>query len=95
MPGTHSQCQDCATERVVVYACVWCGGQHCANCSIKPESGGVWCNQCVIDLAKSRSGDDLGTYDDEVYDAEVAEDRAEVRVEQLHTRPDIDDDEWA
>jgi len=97
VPANHSQCQDCASERIVVYACVWCGGHHCANCSIKPESGGVWCNQCVIDLAKARTGDDLGAkaYDDDVYDAEVAEDRAEVRVEQLRTRPDIDDDEWA
>ncbi len=98
-PADASVCQDCEQANAVTYGCVWCGGHHCAACSIKPETGGIWCNRCIKDLAASRVVDPAspGVYDDEVFDAEVAEDAAELR--SLQRPPTVDDDydqdEWA
>jgi hypothetical protein len=84
--------------RVLLRPCIWCGSHFCESCSMTPSSGATWCKDCVQEAAKERD-DELraptaAVYDDEVYDAEVAEDVAEAKA-LLDDGSPYDEDEFA
>jgi hypothetical protein len=64
-----SSCHDCEQQHVMLYACAWCGGQHCTSCAIQVEGGAVWCGGCLnvlsYDVSSETDNDDVSLVADE------------------------------
>jgi hypothetical protein len=82
-------CASCDQTAAPLYPCAWCGARVCATCSALAETGGVWCRACIVQLADGRTKATT-TYDDEVFDDEVAEDVAEARAVALGDLDDVE-----
>jgi hypothetical protein len=107
--AADTTCHSCEYPHVLLYACSWCGGQHCASCAVQVEGHGVWCARCITELAAEPSLElpdpRSATYDDEVFDTEpqacaviAATEDSDPAID-LHAivnvDGDVDLDEWA